>query len=403
MVFNYTIDPLADEPIMLLNKQIGDSLDEDGQYIVGINGSYFQSELMALDAMGKKSIQVWINSPGGSVMEGYNIYDAILKSKTKVDTRCYGLAASIAAVIFQAGRKRTMTDGSHLMYHNAFGGDDKDGLDKINQSIATMVAGRSGKSKEEILKMMAKTTWINASEATANGLCDTVEFGAELNKKRLSADQADIKAFWNESNKIVNNLFQNNNRQNMTTLPKVTMRLKLNDAAREDDIVTAIDAIENKAITAEAKVSELQNKLSEAENKVTDIENKAKSEKEKNKEAMDKAKAEYDDLKAKYDAMEEDKKNAEAETKKVEAKNMVEGFAKQGRIKNDATTILKWTNMAIKDGVEEVKAIIEDLPLNKAAVAIPVENKVGDGEMATTSMSLAAQVQNNLKKQGRNI
>src|SRR4051794_5419098 len=93
----YTVDPAADEPIMLIDKHIG--FDEvEGS---GIMGDIFQKELLALDGMGKSRIQVWINSPGGLVSDGYNIYNAILKSQTKVDTYCTGMAASIAGVIFQ--------------------------------------------------------------------------------------------------------------------------------------------------------------------------------------------------------------------------------------------------------------------------------------------------------------
>jgi ATP-dependent protease ClpP protease subunit len=55
-------------------------------------GDLFQAELLALDQMEKKRIQVWINSPGGSVMDGYNMYNAMLKTKTKVDTYCVGIA-----------------------------------------------------------------------------------------------------------------------------------------------------------------------------------------------------------------------------------------------------------------------------------------------------------------------
>ena len=97
MNWNYTIDIDSDEPIMLINKHIGFDLDE-GQ---GIDGSLFQEELLKLDSLGKKRIQVWINSPGGVVMDGYNIFNAILKSKTKVDTYNVGIAASIVTHSFR--------------------------------------------------------------------------------------------------------------------------------------------------------------------------------------------------------------------------------------------------------------------------------------------------------------
>ena len=67
----YCVDLSADEPIMLINKHIGFD-EKDGP---GIDGSLFQEELLRIDAMGKKRIQIWINSPGGKVMDGYNIVD----------------------------------------------------------------------------------------------------------------------------------------------------------------------------------------------------------------------------------------------------------------------------------------------------------------------------------------
>ena len=110
-MFKYTIDAESDEPIMLINKHIGYD-ESDG---MGIDGAEFERELMTLDTMKKKRIQVWINSPGGMVLDGWSIYNSILKTKTKVDTYCVGIAASIAGVIFQAGRERNMADYGILM------------------------------------------------------------------------------------------------------------------------------------------------------------------------------------------------------------------------------------------------------------------------------------------------
>src|SRR5690348_5015887 len=99
----YTVDPDAERPVMLINTHIG--FDEAEGF--GVMGDAFQRELLQLDALcienNKGPIQVWINSPGGIVTDGMSIYSAILKSTTKVDTYCVGMAASIAGVIFQAG------------------------------------------------------------------------------------------------------------------------------------------------------------------------------------------------------------------------------------------------------------------------------------------------------------
>ena len=123
-------------------------------------------------------------------MDGYKIFNAILKSKTKVDTYNVGIAASIAAVIFQAGRKRVMADYSLLMYHNPYGGDDTE-LKKMRESLAIMIAERTSNSKEAVLKMMDKTTWIGAAEALSIGFCDEIEYSSEANVKH-----GNVKAMW---------------------------------------------------------------------------------------------------------------------------------------------------------------------------------------------------------------
>ena len=121
--FKYCPNPDADVPKMFIDNQIGGK-DADGN--PGIDGNRFMKELLCLsDEMGKKNIQVWINSEGGFVQEGQSIYAGILHSKAKVDTVCYGLAASISGVIFQAGRRRYMTDYANLMYHPAYNEEDR--------------------------------------------------------------------------------------------------------------------------------------------------------------------------------------------------------------------------------------------------------------------------------------
>ena len=92
MNFIYTINPESNTPIMLINKEIG-GYD-------GIIGSQFQSELTALDLMEKESIEIHINSTGGSIIDGYSIYSAIINAKTPINTVNVGLCASTASWLF---------------------------------------------------------------------------------------------------------------------------------------------------------------------------------------------------------------------------------------------------------------------------------------------------------------
>ena len=182
--------------------------------------------------------------------------------------------------------------------------------------------------------------------------------------------------------------------------PKVTMRLKLNDAATEDNIVAAIDAIENRAKDAEKMALEA---INDAQNKAKadgDELDKLKAKLKKAEDAAAAAKAEYEDCKNALDAMEKDKKAAEEKAEEDKIKNMVEGYAKVGRIKNEATVILEWTNTGKVLGAEKVKNMIEALPLNKVANSIAPElNQLADGELPTNAMSLA--VKNKMKREGK--
>jgi ATP-dependent protease ClpP protease subunit len=349
---------------MLINKHIG----YDAELGQGIDGSTFQAELLRLDTMGKKRVQVWISSEGGIVMDGYKIYNAILKSKTKVDTYNVGICASIAAVIFQAGRRRVMADYSLLMYHNPYGGESTE-LKKMRESIAVMVAERTGNPKEDVLKIMDRTTWVSASEALLGGFCDEVEYSKDVNVKHGNA-----KALW-EAGAVVANKFVNPI-NNKPMVNKIANKLGLNPEASEDAIVAEINSIVNKKMSLEDKLAKMEDEYKMAKEKCNELEAKMAKMAEELKEAEDK------------------KAEAEVEAKKSEAKNMVEGFVKAGKIKNES--VEKWVSQALVD-FTAVKNLLEELPSNgKAAVinANPVANEAALTMVAARAMQ---DVRNKLK------
>ncbi|QTE37479.1 ATP-dependent Clp protease proteolytic subunit [Mucilaginibacter gossypii] len=365
MEWKYTVDPTAETPVMLLNNDIG----VDPTTLNGIDGSLFQAELMALDAMKPRSIEVWINSAGGNVDDGYNINSAILLSKTPVDTVCLGMAASIAGVIFQAGRKRIMMDYSWLMYHNPHGGDDQKLLNIMKGSIAKMIA-RSGKPEAEILTMMKKETFIYADEALQYGLCDEVRKSADHNKKRLTmlGEPGEVSNFHKQANAVLNKLLEKPKNKIMI---KVANKLGLNQDASEDSILSAIADIQNKAKSdleaAEDRVKAKQKELDDAKDEME----KLKKEKNSMKEEKDKIQKEKDSVEAAKNALQKEKEEAEDAMLTEKCKNMVEGFAKAGRIKNDEKTISFYTELAkAEGGFDIVKDQLEALPLNKIAPVI---------------------------------
>ena len=387
----YTVDPSADEPVMLINRNIGfDSTD--GQ---GIDGAAFQQELMQLDSLGKKSIQVWINSVGGVVMDGYNICSAILKSKTPVDTFCVGVAASIAGVIFMTGRKRVMADYSMMMIHKPSGGDDKKALAAMGDSLTTILSAKSTIDKENVDYLMDRTTWLPASECFDKGFCTEIEVTSKANQKRMAAAKEPTAKF-KAANLILNSFLPTEKNTDMSLL-KVTMKLGLNEAATEDNIISAIKTIEDRAYNAElAQIA--------AEKKLTDITNASKKEAKELEDKIAACEKDLEEMKQKYklvkdelDAKNKAKKEAEEEEMKAKAKTEVENAVKLGKIKNDSKVIEKFTNLFITDPVT-AKELIDELPVNKTAPVIPVMNKV-QGIDATSALALS--VRNKLKREGK--
>jgi ATP-dependent Clp endopeptidase proteolytic subunit ClpP len=395
--FLYTVDVEAEEPIMLINNFIG--FDDEKGY--GIIGSQFQNELLALDGMEKKRIQVWINSPGGNVTDGYDIYAAILKTKTPVDTICTGMAASIAGVDFQAGRKRIMMDYSFLMYHNPYnedGSSDKS-LDAIRDSLAIMIASRSGKSEDAIRKIMNKTTYISAQEALENGFCDEIQDSGELNMKRKISAPSEAKSYWSECDKIMNSILNPQINNKMTDLQRINNKLGLNPDASEDSTVDAIQAVLDKAEKAEEDKKKAEEDKKKAEEDCTKSEEDLKALKAKLKKAEEDA----DDLRSKIKKMEEDeedRKKAKAEEDKKakakaeedaadKAKNLIEDFVKKGRVANKPEVIALWTKNAIAD-FEGVKNMLESLAPNGKATIIP---NTGD-----SNFKMGSQVANTMGK-----
>ena len=141
-----------------------------------------------------KTINLHINSPGGSVFEGIAIYNMLKQNKAHVNVYVDGLAASIASVIAMSGDAIFMPSNSMLMIHNpwtmAVGNASElrkqaDDLDKITESsIQTYLNQAGDKLDEETLRqLMDDETWLTAKEAVDYGLATEV---IEANKAAAS-------------------------------------------------------------------------------------------------------------------------------------------------------------------------------------------------------------------------
>lgn len=144
-----------------------------------------------------EDIDLYINSGGGAVFAGSEIYTNLRNHTSKVNVYITGLAASAASVIAMAGDKIAMSPTAQIMIHNASlvaGGDKNDInsalglLSSTDEAIALAYMDRTNKTKEEILELMNNETWMNAISAKENNFIDEVMFENSNNLKNSIAN-----------------------------------------------------------------------------------------------------------------------------------------------------------------------------------------------------------------------
>lgn len=136
-----------------------------------------------LNLINGQDVDIEINSPGGYIYPASEIYTALMKHKGNVNITITGRAASAASVIAMAGTKVTMSPTAQMMIHNVSAsgaGDYRDfehyaeQLKKSNDTIANAYMIKTGKTREEILKLMDHETWFTPDEALKNGFIDEI-------------------------------------------------------------------------------------------------------------------------------------------------------------------------------------------------------------------------------------
>ncbi|MCB9201869.1 MAG: ATP-dependent Clp endopeptidase proteolytic subunit ClpP [Flavobacteriales bacterium] len=145
-----------------------------------------QAQLLFLEsADATKDIQIYINSPGGSVYAGLGIYDTMQIVRPDVATICTGIAASMAAVLLCAGEtgKRSCLKHSRVMIHQPMSGTQGQVSDmeiavketlKVRDELYQIISSHSGKSFEEVMKDSDRDYWMTSSEAKEYGMVDEV-------------------------------------------------------------------------------------------------------------------------------------------------------------------------------------------------------------------------------------
>jgi ATP-dependent Clp protease protease subunit len=155
----------------------------------GINdqvANIVQAQLLFLESVDpKKDIQIYMNSPGGSVHAGLGIYDTMQVISPDVATICTGMAASMGAVLLCAGTKgkRSALKHSRVMIHQPMGGAQGQASDmeitlleilKLKKELYHIVSEHSGQSFDRVEKDSDRDYWMTSEEAKAYGMIDEV-------------------------------------------------------------------------------------------------------------------------------------------------------------------------------------------------------------------------------------
>lgn len=208
-----------------------------------VDGDYLAQEINWADSY-YDTIQLRINSDGGSVSQGLSILSVLMSAKAFVHIHVDGVAASMAAVLLPAADKVTMNDYARIMIHSPYYVDengkaienlsdkDKKSLAHTKAQLVTLLSKR-GKTEEEVTKLMKTDTWFDASTALLEGLVDEVITTGR--KKELAAL---------EPKQLVACLIKESLPKTEIIMKQVCAKLGIAAESDEQAIVAAIEARE---------------------------------------------------------------------------------------------------------------------------------------------------------------
>jgi ATP-dependent Clp protease protease subunit len=182
---------IEERPMNIASMDVFSRLMMDRIIFMGVGVSnevanIIQAQLLFLDSVdSSRDIQIYINSPGGSVYAGLGIYDTMQFISADVATICTGMAASMAAVLLCAGApgKRTALKHARVMIHQPMSGMQgqvtemeialKETL-KVRDELYQILADHSGQTFDKISKDSDRDYWMSATEAKEYGMIDDV-------------------------------------------------------------------------------------------------------------------------------------------------------------------------------------------------------------------------------------
>ncbi len=173
----------------IFSRLLSDRIVFLGEEVSDTSASLIIAQMLFLEAQDpKKDIQLYINSPGGSVSAGFAIYDTMQYIKCDVSTICIGLAASFGAFLLAGGTKgkRTALPNAEIMIHqpaihgNGIQGQAadikiaSDHIQKSKKRLNAILAKNTGRSIEEIALATDRDYYMTAAEAADFGLIDKI-------------------------------------------------------------------------------------------------------------------------------------------------------------------------------------------------------------------------------------
>jgi len=375
--YTYTKNPDAKRPIIVVDKHIGFD-HEDGE---GIMGGKFLDEFFDLANSGKTECEVWINSPGGQMMEAYDMASVMKRSSMRPDTLNIGVAASCGGWLQLSGRKVRMMDYATFMCHNpkSEAGSKDAATEAMTLSVAKLISegsGRNGKAKlslDEALALMERTTFLTAQECLDMGLCD------EIVSSGTNAAYTQMSDKWEAGKFYLNNTIINKN-NTMENIHLVTNELELNEGSSAKAIAKAIAKMKNELDTAKENLNTVKAEL-DKRNDYDDLKNQ------------------LDELADKCKALDCENKKLKEENDCLKAKNMVDSYT--NKIGNDEAVINEWVRTAKILGIDKVKNMLDKLPVFRNGTKLQTVSPAGNQDAARNVKTMEQVMRE--KKAARNV
>ena len=301
----------------------------------GIDGQMFANQMRSLNERSDvDEIEVLINSPGGSVIDGFSIFSAIRDSSKPVTTFATGVAASIAGIILLAGDRIKINDFGSIMIHSPSDSEHEDdeetkkAVKAMRDQLLIILTNRTGLKKERIEKMMNEVTWLNAKQAKNFGFVDEIISTARKIKNIAAMGDASAADLHRKYTEILNQIDPDEPVPVPVPGPKSTIKMKnikntlkldesvdetvVNDKVKE--VVNEVKTLKGDVKDKDEEIEKLKKANVEMQEKVSSVEDKAaidyvenaikegKLKKDDKEKMLEKAKEDFEGFKEIVDA-----------------------------------------------------------------------------------------------------